>query len=223
MRFKRKTKIINHILNEVLSILYPQKTKPFNILNEKESVKKANIYTKEIQFKNQKIPVTYFFNYRDKEVKNMIYTFKFYNNKESRNIFLQKTLEYIEHIETDITPFSEKLYITSIPDSFKRIQKHGYGHMDIFLKDMMKELKGKENIHIDTLLQWKNKKMNQHTLNKKKRKENVSHMLKCKKDVAQKHIVVIDDVFTTGETLLEAYRELTEKNAEKIYLITFSH
>jgi len=109
--------------------------------------------------------------------------------------------------------------IVPVPLHPTRMRERGYNQSELLARNIGEYL----NIPISTksLLRVRNTK-SQTRLSPEQRRENVrgAFMLKDTKDIANKHILLVDDVFTTGATLDECAIALIDGGAAAVYAIT---
>lgn len=118
-----------------------------------------------------------------------------------------------ENAETDI--------ITCIPMRKKDIYKRGYNQTKI----LAKELSGITGLPYVSLLKKTKDTSEQKNLDAKERKENIKGAFSLSSrsvDLVGKHILIIDDVCTTGSTLTEAARVLKDAGADKVTAAVFA-
>ena len=104
--------------------------------------------------------------------------------------------------------------IIPVPISKQRFKMRGYNQSLLIAKEIAKKLSTKLNAHVlikieDNLAQSK--------LDKVGRAQNVINMYKVvnKKEIYNKSILLIDDIFTTGSTLNECSKTLINARSQK--------
>lgn len=168
--------------------------------------------------------------YQDKYFENHYYIFKY--DDIIRSIIIDYKFNEKAYIYRSIAEFinkNKKVYsklyfydiIMPVPISKKRKKVRGYNQSLLIAKEMAKiyDLKLKKNIIIKT----KNN-MAQSNLNKKDREANVVNAYKIieKKEITNKKILLIDDIFTTGATVNECSKTLKNAGAKKIDILTIA-
>lgn len=158
------------------------------------------------------------FRYNDK-IRNMIVDYKF-NDKS----YLYRTfVEIIDHDEKAITFLKNADIIIPIPIHKKRYKSRGYNQCCLIANKICNKIDGIE-YRDDILIKVKNINP-QSALNKKERKENIRGAFYVNKlqDLKNKKILLIDDVYTTGNTVNECARILKlVTNCEKINVFTIA-
>ena len=158
----------------------------------------------------------YLFQY-DGEIRDAILNFKF-----NEQTYIYKTfLEFLRNNEKICTQIKKYDIIMPIPISKKRFKQRGYNQSALIARNLAKVLNidYKENV----LVKIKNNKP-QSELGQNERGINVKgvYKLKDKKNVYQKNILLIDDIFTTGSTANECAKVLKENNANNVGIFTLS-
>jgi len=151
--------------------------------------------------------------YRDKTIKRLIWQLKYRNVKSAASVAAELIL-----LKTPITKFigQTNCLLVPIPLSRKKLKKRGYNQAELIAKFISDSLK----IKTETGALYKKT----HTASqveagdRKKRVQNIkgSFSVPNPEIVKGKIIFVIDDVTTTGATIEEARRVLSEAGAEKI-------
>lgn len=162
----------------------------------------------------------YYFYYFDKIVtafpnkdtaKEAFYRFKFNSAVLSAGYFADcmadKVKNYFNNTDFD--------YITYIPMHFSKKSDRGYNQSEILAKHISKKLKIPFK---KVLIQPKKSKVQQKDSTIAERFLNIKGRYKVKSniDIKGKHILLVDDIMTTGSTLSEAARELKLMGAEYI-------
>ena len=129
--------------------------------------------------------------------------------------------------------------IIPIPIHNKRRKERGYNQTELIAKQIVKELRTEHiqeiqqnsNIssnleYLDILLKNKNS-VHQSTLNKKQRLENAKNVYglretKAAKTIAQKNILIFDDIYTTGSTANECAKIIRKLHPKKIGILTIA-
>lgn len=154
---------------------------------------------------------------KDKPIQNLLHSYK-YENK----IYVGKFLGELIFNELNIKLFEwDADYIIPVPlHTFKKLQR-GYNQSYYIAKAISKKL----NIPLKpNLLKRKRFTQTQTKMNFIERKENVRNAFQVKHDnkIIDKKIILIDDVITTGATVSECAKTLKEKNAKKVFALSFA-
>lgn len=149
-------------------------------------------------------------------VKKLIYNFKY----KPYLADLQKSLvelfyESIIQQELFQKALKSSPVLVPIPLSAKRLRSRGYNHAELLAKGLSEKLGLKQ---IDILQRTRETK-SQFGLTLKQRKENIkdAFILNTKYTIQNTNIFLVDDILTTGSTLLEAARILKKNGAKKVW------
>ena len=110
--------------------------------------------------------------------------------------------------------------IIPIPISKKRQKQRGYNQSLLIAKEISKKL----NIPYNQNLIKTKDIIEQSKLNKEQRQKNIYgvYELKNAKKLENKKIILVDDIFTTGSTVNEASRILSNANVKEITVLTIA-
>ena len=145
-----------------------------------------------------------------------ILNFKFHNGKYYSKPFAKYLADlYKEHkYNCDL--------IIPVPIHVTRLKERGYNQSELLAKDLGEII----NLPVDSESLVKIKKTkNQAELDFKQRHTNLEKAFKVtnKKQIKDKNILLIDDVYTTGSTIDECTKELTKAGAKSVYALTVAH
>ena len=166
------------------------------------------------------------FNYRDKTVKNAIWTLKYRRKYSIAKILAQamsdKIVEELSELEL-MENFTQPLLVP-IPLSPKRLKERGFNQAEKLAEELAKI---NPNLILEKNVLYKIKETpNQARL--KNRTERLKNLKDCfavrnPELIKGKNIILIDDVSTTGATLVEAKKTLRNSGARKIIALTLAH
>lgn len=149
-------------------------------------------------------------------VKRSIYQFK-YNNRRSYGKFYARELcrlygEKLKEWEIDV--------IIPVPLHRARRHKRGYNQAEVLAKYLGREtgilVEGKAVRRIGRTRPQKE-------LSHRERQKNLSGVFKTTKRWKKwKHVLIVDDIYTTGSTIDSLTRELMKKGADKVWFFTIS-
>lgn len=167
------------------------------------------------------------FNYRNEEVRELIYHIKYRGNSTLVNLFAEILYQ---KLKKDFKKYSDKkinVHLVPIPLSKKRLQERKFNQSELLTNSILKHDKQKMFIHSNDVLIRKKDTKPQTKLNKKEREKNMKDCFltpfKKRKKVAGNIFVLVDDVTTTGSTLKEARKVLLESKAREVYAVTLAH
>ena len=156
----------------------------------------------------------------NKTAKKLIYNFKYKPYLSSLNEFLGDLLyECLAQNESfnRVLKSSKDWIFVPIPLHPSRFRKRGYNHAEILAKELGKKFNLKT---VDLLKRIKDTK-SQYGLKLLQRKKNIKEAF-ISSDAKNLNIFLVDDIVTTGSTLLEASKVLKREGAEKVYGITLA-
>lgn len=169
--------------------------------------------------------VTSLFQYRDPLIKQMIWLLKYKKDTYVAQLFAHSLHDYLLEELSDELVFSEGIepVIVPIPLSNKRERERGYNQ----IKLVTNELQRLGGISVNTHILIKKKHTTPQTSLHKKmdREKNVKDAFEVMGTLSLScaHVILIDDVLTTGSTLREATRVLKEAGVYKVSSITLAH
>lgn len=145
-------------------------------------------------------------------IKDLILSFKYKENYLAGRLLGEFLCEIIE--DNDLK-FNIILYV---PLSKKSMKKRGFNQCEI----LAKKVSEKYNIPISKSLVKVRETKEQKILSREDRKNNIIDAFDVinSKDIADKNIILIDDVITTGVTALECEKILKEYGARKVNILT---
>ncbi len=156
------------------------------------------------------------FSYKDKII-SVIHKFKYGGMK-----FLEEPLgNYLcEYFSTwDINPD----IITSVPLNDNKLKRRKFNQSEC----MARILSNRNNIPYFNLCTKIVDNISQTELNFKERKENVKNVFRFnseyKKEIKDKIVLIVDDVYTTGSTCNELSKIIIEAGAKEVFVITLAH
>ena len=208
-----------NILDKILNLVYPQvcsicgKLSTKSLCNKckvklkKEFLFKTDSYTEELN-KNF-IEHYYFFKYEDL-IRSQIISFKFHEKP-----YIYKTISYfIKNNQKSFENLKKYDIIVVVPISKKRKKERGYNQSELLAKEISKIIDAE--ILPNILYKIKNT-VPQSSLNKKQREENAKGAYKAKncQKIENKKILLIDDIYTTGNTINECAKVLIQKGINR--------
>lgn len=152
----------------------------------------------------------------EKAYKSAILKVKFGKRKQYIYQLAMLTLNRIAP-QKNLSGFDVVTFVPLHPDSQK---ERGFNQSELLAKYIAEEL----NIPCEPLLKKVKKNKPQHTLPASARQKNVMDAYRKVKSahIKGRKILLVDDIVTTGFTLAECAKVLTEKGAEDICFLTFA-
>jgi ComF family protein len=145
--------------------------------------------------------------YRD-QVRDSIIRYKFQGEKRNAAFYADVLARQIVHW----FPWRPD-FVTSVPLSAERLKERGYNQSELLAEPVAEKLK----IPYIQSLKKTGKNRVQHSLRRESRKKNVAGVYSlCGVKIAGKRILLIDDIVTTGSTLLECSNVLLNGGARDV-------
>ena len=214
------------MINKILDLIYPNVCGFCNKLNKNCLCKKCEINIK--KYLNEKVIVFlndktkyydyYFYILKYEElIRNKIIDYKF-----NEKAYLYKTFAKIILKNEKICGILKKYdIIIPVPIHKNRKTIRGYNQSELIAKELGKTL----NIPVydKSLIKVKNNRA-QSKLGKNDRKLNVlgAYRLNDDKNIKDKKIILLDDIFTTGNTVNECSKVLKKAKAKDIFVLTIA-
>lgn len=163
----------------------------------------------------------YFFKYEGlirKQILDYKFNGKSYKYKMLSNFIIKN---FILNDKKAFQILSDYDIIIPVPISKKRLRERGYNQSELIAKEIARSLKIK--LEKGCLYKIKNT-IEQSKLDKKQRENNINdvYIIKNKENIVNKKILLLDDIFTTGNTVNECSRVLRQANPSKIGIITIA-
>lgn len=127
-------------------------------------------------------------------------------------------LLYRQLLEQQQLPTPDTLMIP-IPSSIKNLHKRGFNPATVFAKHLAKKLQCRLDLHI---LHRFDSQQIQKSLSRKDRFLHSSQLYYCVRRLDISHVVLIDDILTTGSTLDSAARALIAAGVKKVDAIVIA-
>lgn len=166
------------------------------------------------------------FHYKNKTVKAIIWELKYKENTLPLEHIGKLIFEEIIALISDILIFDNdaKFIIIPIPITDKRRSERGYNQSELITRSII------ENDSEHILLyapQWlkktKETPRQSHLESKYDRVMNLLDSFEADERVSGSYVIIIDDVATTGSTMLEARKELLNKGVKKVFGFSIAH
>ena len=167
------------------------------------------------------------YDYRQKEVREMIRYLKNHEDRELINSLANELSELIfDYLaeQQELSYFVEPIVIPT-PLSKRRLRERGFNQVALLAKKVARQVGGEYRDDILTRIRHTEK---QALIRERKRRfENVRGVYALKrgkeKQVGGRDIILVDDLSTTGATLLELRRVVRRAGARKVIAVTISH
>lgn len=207
------------IIEKILDIIYPPVCSICGKVNKKSLCNKCNTkLEKEFEFKMD--------NYEDDISKNFIehyYFFKYENLIRGQILALKfrekpytyKTIgNFLKNMEKKLKTLKKYDIIIVVTISKQRNRERGYNQSKLIAKEISKIIQVPV---VDKVLYKIKDTRPQSTLNKKQREENAKGAYKIKniEKVQNKRILIIDDIYTTGNTVNECAKVFVQNGIKR--------
>lgn len=151
------------------------------------------------------------------DVSHAVHRFKFQNHPQLAKLFARMICDRFGTELLDLHPDC----ICGVPMHPKKKFKRGYNQADLLAKEMARLL----NIPFVPLLEKTSNTKEQHTLSAAQRQQNLIGVFQTAmpEKVCGKHILIVDDVITTGATLNECALALRASDAQWVGGVAFAH
>ena len=148
-------------------------------------------------------------------IKQAIYRFKFRDRPGYARIFGKKMAETArKHLD-----YQGMDLVTCVPLSPKRQRVRGYNQSELLARVVAEELE-KPFVHT---LEKVGKNQEQHKLKGADRKKNVAGVYKSCASLEGKRVLLVDDIITTGNTVLECGKILRKAGASEVICLSLAH
>ena len=215
---------INEIIKYVINLIYPNVCGICDKLCDDDICKKCEIKLNNIS----KIKID---RYTNKYFKKHLYIFKYegiikerlINYKFNERNYIYKAFVKFMLKNKKICDFLKNYdIIIPVPIHTKRRMERGYNQSALIAKEISKEIQKIDYLE-DVLIKKINNKP-QSTKNKSERKNNVigAYYMKNKEKINNKKILLLDDIYTTGNTVNECCKILQSANPKCIDVITIA-
>lgn len=208
---KKIIKEIKNIVSTILDIIYPPSNRCI-ICNSEDFIGICPYCKSKIKrVENQNDILSY--GYYGGILKELILAFKYDKNFTAGNVISELLLNLI--YENNIE-FDEICYV---PMSKSSVKKRGFNQCEVIAKNLSKLLDIPVN---DSLIKIKDTR-EQKSLSKEERYKNIKGAFKVKKNnIENKRVLLVDDVVTTGATLLECKKILKKCDVAEITILTIA-
>ena len=213
-------------LNQILEILFPTQCVGCNKKGDILCIKCAD----SLKFTERQTENNIFalYDYRDPIIKKAIWKLKYHHSpylgKKFGKLLYESFLEEIDSIK--IFSKGSPLYVIPIPISKNKYQKRGYNQSEIIARGFC-NIKSGNTFKLTTNILYKkvNTVPQARLNNRNKRLKNImgAFSVRNEEQIKGKTIIVIDDVTTTGGTMLEAIKVLKNSGAKKVIGFAVAH
>lgn len=160
--------------------------------------------------------------YEDVLVQSIIKESKFHKNRKAMKLLGEVLATYLPECIGEIESYGRRVVLVPIPLSKRRLRSRGYNQVvEVlrFAETSLGRLLGVTHLLLERIRDTSP----QTTLNGTKRSENMYDAFRAGACDALSDYVLIDDVTTTGATLIAAHKALSNSGARHITLLSLAH
>ncbi|MBO5478652.1 MAG: ComF family protein [Clostridia bacterium] len=212
------------MMQTFINLIYPKVCGICGEISKEDICNKCKVRIKKWQRNKKHIYLTknftthmYIFDYQD-IIRQRILEYKFYEKTYLFRSFVKIILN-----DKKICGFLKSYdIIIPVPISKKRKRQRGYNQSEMIAKQIAKQTE-KLEYRSDILYKIKDT-LPQSLLNKEKREQNIQGAYYIKKEeiVQNKKILLLDDIYTTGNTVNECSRILKQAGTKEIGVLTLA-
>ncbi len=181
---------------------------------------------------------TSLFAYADEKTKSVVWEIKYYGNQKITEIVgrllaqeIQKELSTRtqKELHTKLRPKSEPFIVIPIPLTQKRIRERGYHHTELIAKATIQHLPDTFEYAGSVLRKIRHTPKQSSVEDRQDRFKNIrgafaiADSAENSEKVRGRHIILLDDVITTGATVAEAKRVLLAAGAASVSIFSIAH
>ena len=213
-------KLASQTISFVADLLVPERDSLQRILKIDKSELRSLLPKSPTAIKD----ITVLFDYRNKIIKLLVKTLKYYNNLNVRKILASYLYEEMIEISSDISLFDGATPIlVPMPMSKVEKSKKGFNQCEELCREIEKISGQNIKVSYDALKKIKETKR-QTSLDREARLLNVQgSMIADGQIVKNQVVIVLDDVYTTLATFSEARRALLASHAKRVLGIFLAH
>ena len=149
-------------------------------------------------------------------VNHSIYQFKYHNQREFGKYYADEMFRRFEAVIREWKPD----LIIPIPLHYRRRRKRGYNQSAIIARRLGKVMNVPVSLNVLKRIRYTDPQKKLDHTTRKKNLQKAFSVRKLPADV--KTVILIDDIYTTGNTINEAARKLKEAGVEKVFFLTVS-
>jgi len=173
--------------------------------------------------------ITSILKYKDPLARSLVWNIKYRGDNDSAQKCAELLYEEIlAHIEENSGFHNKSFILIPIPISKERFKERGWNQMEL-VGDALFKIDGNNSFSYRKDILYKNKHTDSQTKthNRKEREENLRDCFSIYTNrqisIKKAHIILIDDVYTTGSTIQEARRTLVRAGARSVHAFTIAH
>ncbi len=199
----------------VLDLFFPPNTEALTLLELDDASLEKLIH----MHHHPTEPIRSLFVYRTPIIKSSIQALKY-----RRNTDVAKRYAHIlaDHILRTLKNKDARHILVPIPASKRRMREHGFNQC-ILITVLLPPLLGDSFMHLPDSLRRNDVHVSQTKLGKQDRLKNVHDTFVASETLQGKHVVIIDDVWTTGATAQAAIHACRSVGVQSVAVWTIAH
>lgn len=151
--------------------------------------------------------------FQDKSLsREIVHQLKYKSREKVGKILAEWTLDRINFANSTFD------LIISVPLHPKKLRERGYNQLHLFTEILAKNL----NIEYNHKIVKRNFYKKSQTFKDKKHRAEGNNMFSLTKNVAEKHVLLIDDVYTTGSTMSHLAWEILKNPSNKVSILVMA-
>jgi ComF family protein len=196
------------------------------IMPRKERVVRIDHYSLEdipvapVEHEVLDVHITTLLEYKTQVVQDLVKALKYDRAGVAAKLLAGALAEYLREEVANLRAFSTRpIILVPVPLHASRVRERGFNQIEKVLQNLPEEFRNGELSRIDSTSLIRTRATPQQTrLSRSERLRNVEGAFQLTRDIDDAHIILIDDVTTTGATLSEASRPLATKSVSLLAL-----
>lgn len=164
--------------------------------------------------------------YDSKRMRELIHSLKFYNSRKAAAVLARMLHDFLAETLSDEVLYNSKskIIIAPVPLSARRKRERGYNQIERILDELINLDNNFKNFVSTDVLTRTRDTTPQTKLKRKRRLKNLkgAFSVQSKEAVRDAHVIVLDDIATTGATLAEIKRTLEVAGCPRVTLLALA-
>ncbi len=216
-----------HMFNQILDIIFP-KTERENTVDKLLHNKIQLHLVPMLHNTRADVSVTTLTKYDSVKMRKLIHSLKFYNSVTAAKILSQLLHDYLAEYLSEQRLFDTKdILLVPVPISNKRLKQRGFNQVERILRELPKLNNGYTDIINTKILKRTRHTKRQTSLARNERLKNLVGAFTVTNtngmnNISNTHIIVLDDIVTTGATLSAIKSALEQAGYKHISLLAIA-